>query len=155
PSCQRQPAHRQGRDRPRNRDGPLPWHPCERRTRSPNYPDRLIPLPDYSMASAEERTVRSFCRLCSAFCGILVDASGDEVLRVRGDPDHPLSRGYTCAKGRALPRLHHHPGRLERPLMRVDGVLQPTSWEVCLDDIGHRLAYTIDRYGPESVGVYF
>jgi anaerobic selenocysteine-containing dehydrogenase len=107
------------------------------------------------MATAEDRTVRSFCRLCTAFCGILVDVSGDEVLRVRGDPDHPLSRGYTCAKGRALPKLHHHPGRLERPLMRMDGVLQPTSWEVCLDDIGDRLAYTLDRYGPESVGVYF
>jgi anaerobic selenocysteine-containing dehydrogenase len=30
---------------------------------------------------------------------------------VRGDRDHPPSQGYTCAKGRALPAMHHHPRR--------------------------------------------
>ena len=48
------------------------------------------------------RTVKSFCRICTAVCGILVEVEGDRVLKVRGDPDHPLSHGYTCAKGRAL-----------------------------------------------------
>ena len=71
------------------------------------------------MTEREVRTVRSFCRICTAVCGILVDVAGDEVVRVRGDPDHPLSHGYTCAKGRALPQMHHHPDRLERPLMRI------------------------------------
>jgi anaerobic selenocysteine-containing dehydrogenase len=108
-----------------------------------------------AMTGAEERTVRSFCRLCSAFCGILIDVEGDQVLRVRGDPDHPLSRGYTCPKGRALPKLHHHPERIERPMMLVGGELRPSTWEACLDDIGERLGRTIERYGPESVGVYF
>ena len=61
------------------------------------------------------QTVRSFCRVCTSVCGILVDVEGDEVIRVRGDQDHPFSRGYTCAKGRALPLLHHHPDRLETP----------------------------------------
>ena len=58
------------------------------------------------------QTVRSFCRVCTSVCGILVDIDGDEVIRVRGDQEHPFSHGYTCAKGRALPLLHHHPDRL-------------------------------------------
>ena len=56
-----------------------------------------VPPPDV-------RTVRSFCRICTAVCGILVDVAGDEVVRVRGDRDHPFSHGYTCPKGRALPQ---------------------------------------------------
>jgi anaerobic selenocysteine-containing dehydrogenase len=103
------------------------------------------------------RTVKSFCRICTAICGILVDvdtASG-EVRRVRGDPDHPLSHGYTCAKGRALPQIHHHPDRIERPMMRVDGQLQPVTWDECLDDLGGRLRTIVDEHGPGSVGVYF
>jgi len=64
-------------------------------------------------------TVRSFCRICTSVCGILVDVDGEQVVRVRGDHDHPLSHGYTCAKGRALPQLHHHPQRIERPRLRV------------------------------------
>ena len=36
-------------------------------------------------------------------------AYGDVVAEVRGDPDHPVSRGYTCPKGRAAGEVHHHP----------------------------------------------
>ena len=100
-------------------------------------------------------TVRSFCRICTSVCGILVDVEGDQVVRVRGDHDHPFSHGYTCPKGRALPLLHHHPDRLERPQMRVDGQLHDTSWQACLDDLGTRLKDIIDRHGPESVAFYF
>ena len=71
------------------------------------------------MADTGVRTVRSFCRVCQSVCGILVDVhddpAGERVLRVRGDRDHPVSAGYTCPKGRALPQLHHHPDRLEHP----------------------------------------
>jgi anaerobic selenocysteine-containing dehydrogenase len=99
--------------------------------------------------------VRSFCRICTAICGIVVEVDGDEVLKVRGDPDHPLSHGYTCPKGRALPQLHHYPDRIERPLLRIGGRLEPVSWEACLDDLGDRLRAIIDEHGPASVGVYF
>jgi anaerobic selenocysteine-containing dehydrogenase len=94
-------------------------------------------------------------RICTAICGIVVEVDGDEVLKVRGDPDHPLSHGYTCPKGRALPQLHHHPDRIERSLLRIDGRLEPVSWEACLDDLGDRLRAIIDEHGPASVGVYF
>ena len=100
-------------------------------------------------------TVRSFCRICSSVCGILVDVEGDEVIRVRGDQDHPFSRGYTCQKGRALGQVHHHPDRLEHPQMRIDGRLQDTTWDVCLDDLTAKLKNIIDTHGPESVAFYF
>lgn len=105
------------------------------------------------------RTVRSFCRVCQSVCGILVDvgvdAGGERVLRVRGDRDNPLSAGYTCPKGRALPQLHHHPDRLERPQLRVAGALQDSTWEACLDDLAERLRTIIDRDGPQAVGIFF
>ncbi|HUL99831.1 MAG TPA: molybdopterin-dependent oxidoreductase, partial [Mycobacterium sp.] len=101
------------------------------------------------------RTVRSFCRVCTSVCGILVDIDGDEVIRVRGDRDHPLSHGYTCPKGRALPQMHHHPDRFERPLIRTGGALQPTTWPACLDDLGAKLRDIVDRQGPEAVGILF
>ena len=88
-------------------------------------------------------------------CGILVDIDGDRVVAVHGDGEHPFSHGYTCPKGRALPQLHHHPDRLERPQMRMDGTLQNTTWEACLDDLGTKLRDTINTHGPESVGINF
>jgi len=107
------------------------------------------------MTAGEIRTVRSFCRICTAVCGIRVDVSGDQIVRVRGDENHPLSHGYTCAKGRALPQMHHHPDRLEQPLVRVGDTLQPTTWANCLDDLAARLRVIADRHGPEAIGVFF
>jgi anaerobic selenocysteine-containing dehydrogenase len=107
------------------------------------------------MAENITRTARSYCRICMSLCGILVDLNGEEIVRVRGDREHPHSRGYICPKGRAIPRMHHHPRRLERPLMRINGCLQPTSWKECLDDLGGRLRAIIDTHGPSAVGIFF
>ena len=104
-------------------------------------------------------TARSYCRICTCQCGILVDVAGEEVIRVRGDRDHPLSQGYTCAKGRALPAMHHHPRRIVRPLTRTGGALRPASWDGCLDDLltSHRAADPVTgmaRYSGIPVSVH-
>jgi anaerobic selenocysteine-containing dehydrogenase len=108
-----------------------------------------------ALTPGDTRTVKSFCRVCTALCGILVDVSGDEVVRVRGDRDHPFSRGYTCPKGRGLPKMHHHPARIERPLVRDGDRLRPTTWDACLDDLADRLRAIIDADGPQAIGVFF
>ena len=54
------------------------------------------------MATNSIRTTHTFCRICIAACGMVVDVDGDQVVKVRGDFDHPLSKGYSCPKGRAM-----------------------------------------------------
>jgi anaerobic selenocysteine-containing dehydrogenase len=118
--------------------------------------DVVTPDAGLSSEAGESRTLRSYCRVCTAQCGILVDLEGEQVVAVRGDKEHPVSKGYTCPKGRALGQMHHHPQRIERPLMRgPDGVLAPVSWEECLDDIAAKLRAVIEKHGPASVGIFF
>ncbi len=93
--------------------------------------------------------------MCPSVCGILVDIDDDRVVAVHGDRDNPFSRGYTCPKGRALPLIHHHPDRLERPMMRTDGRLTETTWDACLDDLGATLRGIIAEHGPAAVAVNF
>lgn len=92
----------------------------------------------------------SFCRICAALCGIVVKVDGDRVLEVRGDPGHPISRGYTCPKGRAIPSVHHHPDRIDAP--RLDGVV--SDWDTVLDDLAARIAAVRTEHGRDSVGAY-
>lgn len=112
------------------------------------------------MTEPTTKTVRSFCRICTSVCGLLidvtVDADGTEtVTHVRGDRDHPRTQGYTCPKGRSLAKMHHHPNRIENPMLRIDGELAETSWEDCLDDLAAKLRAVIDEHGPDSVGIFF
>jgi anaerobic selenocysteine-containing dehydrogenase len=97
---------------------------------------------------------RSYCRLCISHCGIIVEADGDRVLRVLGDRDHAVSRGYTCSKGRSLPFYHHHPNRLEHPQKRTAGRLVDTTWDDVLEDLGGKLSAIIDESGPRAVGFF-
>jgi anaerobic selenocysteine-containing dehydrogenase len=121
------------------------------------------------------REVRSFCRICTALCGIVVtvddgpggpgddgragDGSGGReprVVRVRGDAEHPLSRGYTCPKGRALPGWHHHPHRLDVPAV-APGPGAPaaaTTWDHLLDDLAARLDGIRTTTGPDGIAMY-
>jgi anaerobic selenocysteine-containing dehydrogenase len=98
--------------------------------------------------------VASACRLCAVGCGTIVELDGDRVVAVTGDADDPWSRGYTCAKGRAGGAFHHHPDRLDVPLVRRDGELVPASWDAALDDIAARLAAIVAEHGPEVVADY-
>ena len=92
----------------------------------------------------------SYCRICAAACGIVVTANGARVVRVRGDADHPVSRGYTCSKGRALPEWHHSDRRLDAPRLRG----RTASWDDVLGDLAGSLSATIATHGADAVALY-
>jgi anaerobic selenocysteine-containing dehydrogenase len=110
-------------------------------------------LAEGGAAPAEVETA-SFCRICNAMCGILVTTRGAEVTKVRGDPAHPLSRGYTCPKGRGLPAFHHDPRRLDHPSMGERGRLARTAWPALLDDLAGRLDAVRAELGPSGIAMY-
>src|SRR5437899_4858517 len=62
--------------------------------------------------TAGTKTVTSICRLCSSHCGILATVVDGRLVDVKGDPDNPAFKGYTCPKGRALPDMLNDPNRL-------------------------------------------
>lgn len=97
---------------------------------------------------------KSFCRICGSGCGIVVQLDGQQVLKVRADEDHPVSRGYTCPKGRAIAIDHHRDERLEVPMIRRNGALVPTTWDDVLDDLATRLSGIIETTGPVGVGTF-
>ena len=96
----------------------------------------------------------TYCRICVAGCGIVVSTEGDTVVGVRGNPEHVLSQGYTCPKGRAIPALHHHAGRLDRPVTRRGGAVVDATWDESLDDVATRVRRILDEHGPSAVGYF-
>lgn len=99
--------------------------------------------------------IRTFCRICNALCGIVATVEGERVVGVRGDPDHPVSHGYTCSKGRSLPGMLHHPDRLETPLRRgPDGRLYEIDWDDALDGLAASISSAVRDRGPGTVAAY-
>jgi anaerobic selenocysteine-containing dehydrogenase len=97
----------------------------------------------------------SICRFCHANCGILVDVDGGRPVRVRGDPENPAYRGFTCAKGRRLPEQHAHAERLLRARRRGPrGGFDEVSSEVAMDEIAERIGALVREHGPRCVALY-
>lgn len=99
---------------------------------------------------------RTYCKVCMTNCGLVAEVANDTtILKVKADVEHPITRGYSCPKGRATGQLYHLDNAITAPLMRKDGALVEVSWDEALDDIGSRLRAVIDRHGPDAVGMYF
>jgi anaerobic selenocysteine-containing dehydrogenase len=97
----------------------------------------------------------SICRICTAHCPVLVTVEDGVVTAVNGDREAPLFEGYTCPKGRALPAIHAHPGRLMHSLRRTpDGSHESIGSDQAIVEIADRLADIVERHGPESVAMY-
>jgi anaerobic selenocysteine-containing dehydrogenase len=94
----------------------------------------------------------STCRVCSAYCPVMVTLQDGLVVRVDGNPDAPLYDGFTCPKGRALPALHNNPDRLLHSLKRQpDGSFKPIATDVAIAEIAQKLGEVLARHGPRAV----
>ena len=79
------------------------------------------------------------CHICEANCGVLVEVEGREILSIKGNPDHVLSRGHICPKATAIADLQDDPDRLHRPVKKVDGQWQEIGWEQAFSEIAAKL----------------
>ena len=67
---------------------------------------------------------RSYCGFCHPRCGILLHIENGKVVKVTGDPDHPITRGAICERGRLMLDHIDHPQRLNFPLKRTGGAIR-------------------------------
>lgn len=88
-------------------------------------------------------------------CALLVGVKDNQIVKVKGDPDGFLNRGYICPKGIASPDRLNHPDRLRHPLKRIgargEGKWEKITWEEALAYTAENLNRIKDEYGAKSV----
>jgi len=96
------------------------------------------------------REVRTVCGYCGVGCGIYLQVKAGQVIGVRGDPEAAANEGHLCVKGRFGYEFIHHRDRLQTPMVRQEGMLQPVSWEEALDVVAENLALARGKFGALS-----
>jgi anaerobic selenocysteine-containing dehydrogenase len=102
---------------------------------------------------------RSVCPYdCPDACGLIVDVVDGRAAAVRGDPEHPYSRGTVCGKMNHYERTVHSPDRLTHPLLRTgakgEGEFRRATWEEALALVAERLRGVIAAHGAEAILPY-
>jgi anaerobic selenocysteine-containing dehydrogenase len=92
---------------------------------------------------------------CPDSCGWVVTVEDGRAVRMRGNPDHPYSRGELCPKvNRFLDRVYH-PERVLHPLVRTgrkgEGRFERVSWDHALDLVASRLREVVEEHGGEAI----
>ena len=94
----------------------------------------------------------SACPLnCWDSCGFLVTVEDGKVMKVEGNPEHPITQGKICGRGRMLENRANSQERLLYPLKKAGDRFVQISWENALDEIAEKLAYYKETYGSTSV----
>src|SRR5579871_2748521 len=102
---------------------------------------------------------RSVCALdCPDACSVLVTVEDGKGTRLRGNPAHPVTRGFLCGKVARYLEREYDPSRLLYPMRRAGakgaGRFVRVGWEEALDEIASRLQAIAAEFGPESVLPY-
>ena len=109
-----------------------------------------------------KRLVHAACpHDCPDGCAVLITIEDGRATKIKGDPEHPITRGFLCGKvAKYLDRVYS-PDRVLYPMRRVsakgthgDGVFQRISWDDAFNEIVARLKKISTEFGPEAVLPY-
>lgn len=103
------------------------------------------------------KVIKTACRMCHGGCGALVYLENDKVVKIKPDPDSPISKGRMCIKGLKSIEQLYHPDRLKYPLKRAgkrgEGKWERITWDEAYDVIAEKINEIKEKHGIEAVAV--
>ncbi len=110
---------------------------------SPETSRMIVPylVPEKEVIPGQAIWYATVCRECPAGCGMLAKTMEGRVVKVEGNPDHPVNQGRLCARGQASLQGLYNPDRIRQPLRKgADGIVQPVSWDEGVRLIASRIS---------------
>ncbi len=111
------------------------------------------------MASVLKTTHHGGCpHDCPDTCAMVYEVENGKLISVKGNTEHPMTRGGLCVKLKDYEQRHYHPDRLLHPMRRVgpkgSGQFERISWDEALDEITSRWQTIIEEHGPQAIIPY-
>ena len=105
---------------------------------------------------SETQNIRGACPLdCPDTCGWIVTVKQGQAVELRGDPDHPYTRGSLCNKVESYLTYARSSDRLLYPMRRVgakgSGEFARITWDEALEEVAARLRNVIAKDGAEAI----
>ena len=100
-------------------------------------------------------SIKTFCRVCEPSCGLVAEVDNGEIVSLKPDKSHPVTKGFACHKGIATLEIHKDEDRLDHPQRRnASGELERVSWQEACAGIAEKLAEIKEKFGPDAIAAY-
>lgn len=95
-------------------------------------------------------------RDCPDACGLIATIENGRVIKLSGDPDHPITQGFICGRTSRYPAQQYSTERLTKPLLRrtKDTDFEEISWKEALDLLAEKMLQFRDESGGASILQY-
>lgn len=106
------------------------------------------------MANLAEKTQfkHTACnRDCPDACGIVATVENGRIVKLAGDRDHPITRGFLCHRTSRFLERQYDPARLTSPMVRRGDEFEPVSWDAALDMIAEKMLMLRSESGGAAV----
>ena len=90
-------------------------------------------------SKGEVSYINSTCTLCPGGCGISVRKVDDRVVKLEGQPGHPINDGGLCLLGLSGAQLLYGPRRVTSPLKKVNGRFRKITWDDAIGEVADSL----------------
>lgn len=87
----------------------------------------------------DNKPTQSTCTLCPIGCSMVLDSRDGEIMRTRSYENRDVNDMWLCDKGWFGYEFTSHADRLQQPLVRRSGNLEPASWEEALSLIAAKI----------------
>ncbi|WP_211093620.1 molybdopterin oxidoreductase family protein [Cohnella fermenti] len=100
--------------------------------------------------------MRSVCPYCGVGCGIVLEVSGNRVVKVTGDKQHPTNFGRLCTKGNTCAQAIAESGRMEYAFKRLSRGREPVRLGIldAIRETAKRFRSIMDEHGPDALSFY-
>ena len=105
----------------------------------------------YKTRPWEMEHVGTICTHCSNGCKTTLGVRNNEIIRANNRDHSGINGEFLCIKGRYAFDFYHHPDRLQTPLMKTGGKLEPVSWSQALSAVAAKFTEIKARGGKFGV----
>ncbi len=125
--------------------------------------EKLLPyvIPPEDITPGVATWYTTVCGECAAGCGVWARTREGRVVKLEGNPGHPISQGALCQRGHASLQGLYNPDRYVGPMLREGGGLRAATWDEAetllaerLEAAGEDVLLVTGHAGPTLSGLF-
>lgn len=98
-------------------------------------------------------TIQTTCPYCGCGCGVNLQVKNNHLVKATPRREDAGNYSLLCVRGNYGYDFVHSPGRLTKPLVKMNGNMEEKSWDEALKQVAAEFERIKNEHGPDSIAI--